>query len=81
MNPDPERDPFNTAVAAVLNRLYVADGSQMTRILDEAGMKKNTLLRYLSGERDIRVVELRKIAAALNADVADIVAEAEGHLK
>jgi transcriptional regulator with XRE-family HTH domain len=80
VTPDPARDPFNTAVAAVLNDLYVADGSQMTRVTQQMGVSKNTLLRYLDGERDIRVAELRKLAAALNTEVRTILAEAERRL-
>lgn len=77
----PKPDPFNTAVAAVLNDLYIADGSQLTRITKETGISKMSLGRYLSGERHIRVVDLRKIADALNVDVADVVSKAERNLK
>ncbi len=77
----PVTDTFNAAVAAVLNDIYVADGSQLTRVTREAGISKMSLGRYLSGERHIRVVDLRKIAAALNAEVGDILTEAERRLK
>jgi transcriptional regulator with XRE-family HTH domain len=81
VSPDPARDPFNAAVASVIRDLYVADGSQLTRVASSAQLSKHTLLRYLDGERDIRVAHLRKIATALNSEVRTIVAEAEGRLK
>lgn len=72
-----ERDPFNTAVAAVLTRLAEDDNTGPTRLVKITGISRATIDRYLNGERDIKVAELRKIAAALHVDIAEILAEAE----
>jgi len=72
-----ERDPYNTTVAEVINEIYEANGSPLAATITKSGVSKNTILRYLSGERDIRVGELRKIAAALNVTLAQVMAEAD----
>jgi transcriptional regulator with XRE-family HTH domain len=49
----------------------------MTRLVQATGKSKNTVLRYLAGERDIRVAELKKFAGALELSLGDIFAEAD----
>jgi len=49
----------------------------MTSLVRITGKSKNTVLRYLHGERDIRVTELRKFADALGVPVEDVFAEAD----
>jgi len=71
------RDPYNTAVASVLNDAYKRLNSPMTRLVQATGKSKNTVLRYLAGERDIRVVELRKLARALELSLGDVFTEAD----
>ena len=77
MSPEPERDPFNTAVAAELTRLVGDEDTGLARLARLTGIHRSSLRRYLSGERGIRISELRKIARALHANVGDIFAEAE----
>ena len=77
MNDEFERDPYNTAVAAILNERYIATGSELARLVKATGLGRNTVLRYLAGERDIRVAELRKFAKALGLNMAVIMREAE----
>ena len=77
MNTEIVRDPYNTAVASVLNDAYIRLNSPMTRLVQATGKSKNTVLRYLAGERDIRVAELKKFAGALELSLEDIFAEAD----
>lgn len=72
-----ERDPFNTAVAAELTDLVEKAQTGIVRLSRLTGIPRGSLKRYLDGERDIKVAELRKIADALNAPLADILAKAE----
>lgn len=73
----PIRDPFNTAVAAELTRLVGEEQTGIVRLVRLTGIPRASLKRYLDGDRDIRVAELRKIASALNVSVADILTEAD----
>ena len=77
VNTEIVRDPYNTAVASVLNDAYIRLNSPMTRLVRVTGKSKNTVLRYLNGERDIRVAELRKFADALGIPIEDVLAEAD----
>jgi DNA-binding Xre family transcriptional regulator len=80
VSPDPARDPYNTAVAAELKARLQDDITGIVRLSKLTGIPRATLGRYLNGERDIRVGVLRKIAAALNVEVGDILTEAERRL-
>lgn len=75
------RDPFNTAVAAELTRLVEQAQTGIVRLSRLTGIPRGSLKRYLDGERDLRVAELRKIADALHANVADVLTEAERSIK
>lgn len=81
VNDEITRDPFNIAVAAVLNDAYERLNSPLTRLMRATGKSKNTVLRYLAGDRDIRVAELRNITAALGISIADVLNEAERRVK
>ena len=81
MNDEITRDPFNTAVANVLNELYKAKGSELAYLAQEVGTSRMSIRRYLNGERDIRVAELRKFADALGVPVAYILTKAEGRVE
>lgn len=61
------RDPYNSAVAEVLNELYKKNGSELAHLAEAVGASRMTIKRYLKGERDIRVAELRKISDALES--------------
>lgn len=76
-----ERDPYNTAVAEELSVQVDKAQTGIVRLSKLTGIPRGTLRRYLDGERDIKVAELRKIADALNVALADILREAEGRLK
>lgn len=80
VNP-PERDPYNTAVAEELTHLVEEQKTGIVRLVRLTGIPRATLGRYLAGERDIKVAELRKIADALNVGIDVILTEAEGRLK
>lgn len=73
----PIRDPFNTAVAAELTRLVGEEQTGIVRLVRLTGIPRASLKRYLDGDRDIRVAELRKIASALNVPVSEILAKAD----
>ena len=75
------RDPYNTAIAKVLNEIYVSQGSPLGRVADEVGVARMSVIRYLKGERDIRVVELRRFAVALGVTVEDVLSEAERRIQ
>lgn len=75
------RDPYNTAVAAALDRIYVSKGSPLAQVAEAVGISRMTVRRYLNGERDIRVVELRGFADALGVTVAEILREADRGVK
>ena len=77
MNDEIERDPYNSAVAEVLNELYEKDGSQLARLAEAVGASRMTIRRYLKGDRDIRVAELRKFADALGVPIEDVFTEAD----
>jgi transcriptional regulator with XRE-family HTH domain len=81
VNEEISRDPYNNAVAKVLNDAFEAQDFGEARLVRATGISRSTLRRYLSGERDIRVAELRKIAAALRLPVSKILSEAERSLK
>jgi len=74
---EPARDPFNTAVAQILNDLFVAKDFGEARLVRATGIPRATVRRYLNGERPIRVAELRKIAAAFDEPLADILTKAQ----
>jgi len=71
------RDPYNTAVAAALDRIYVSKGSPLAQVADAVGVSRMTIRRYLNGDRDIRVAELRAFAEALGVSIAEILREAD----
>lgn len=81
VNDNKDRDPFNTAVAAELKRLVIDDETGMMRLARKTGIPRSTLNRYLDGQRDIRVAELRKIADALNVPVGDVLTQAARSLE
>lgn len=81
MKAQPERDPFNTAVAKVLSEYFEEKDFGEARLVRATGIPRATVRRYLSGERDIRVAELRKIADAFEVPLAVILAKAEGHIQ
>lgn len=76
-----ERDPYNTAVAEELTLLVGEAQTGIVRLSKLTGIPRGTLRRYLDGDRDIKVAELRKIADALRVELADILREAERRLK
>lgn len=81
MNDEITRDPYNTAVAGALNAEFESQDFGEARMVRATGIPRATLRRYLNGERDIRVAELRKITAALRVPVSRILNEAERRLK
>ena len=77
----PERDPYNTAVAEELSHLVKEQQTGIVRLVRLTGIPRATLGRYLTGERDIKVAELRKIADALNVGIDEILIQAEGRIE
>jgi hypothetical protein len=77
----PERDPYNTAVAAELSHLVEVQQTGIVRLVRLTGIPRATLGRYLAGDRDIKVAELRKIAEALNVGIDVILSEADRRLE
>lgn len=77
MNEKKARDPLNTAVAGILNEAYKEQGSRLGWLVKESKVARSTVDRYLDGSRDIKVAELRKIAAALGLNMLEILEKAE----
>ena len=81
MNDKTTRDPFNTAVAKILSDIFAAKDFGEARLVRATGIPRATIRRYLSGERDIRVAELRKIADAFEVPLAGILTQAEREIE
>jgi len=77
---EPERDPFNTAVAVVLKDA-VDRQMGVVRAAKLTGIPRSHLTRYLDGDRDIPVARLRKIAHALNVDMSTVLVQAQGRVE
>ena len=75
------RDPYNTAIATCLKTRFDTEDFGMMRLVRATGIPRASLNRYLSGERDIPVAVLRRIAAVLTYPVATVVRDAERSLK
>jgi len=75
------RDPFNTAIAQCLKERFDREDFGIMRLVRATGLPRASLNRYLSGERDIPVAALRRIADALAYPVATVVRDAERSLK
>jgi len=81
VNDESERDPYNSAVAEVLNEIYISKGSQLAQLAEAVGVARMSVRRYLEGERPIKVVVLRKFAKALNVSIDEVLTEADRRLE
>lgn len=75
------RDPYNEAVAEVLREIYINQGSPLGQVSAVVGVSRMSIRRYLTGERDIKVVELRRFAEALSVSVTSVLVEADRRLE
>lgn len=59
------KSPLNLALAAELRGERVALGLTIADLIARTGIPKSTMLRVLSGERDINVTQLAQLAEAM----------------
>jgi transcriptional regulator with XRE-family HTH domain len=81
VNDEKTRDPYNTAIAAVLKDSFDSQDYGEARLVRATGISRASLRRYLDGDRDIKIADLRKIAAALHMTMPKVVSEADRRLK
>ena len=74
----PQQDPFTTALAREL-RIALDDSPLRTRkeLTEASGVPPRSLKRYLDGEREIPLTELRSLARALGVSLTAIIDKAE----
>jgi transcriptional regulator with XRE-family HTH domain len=66
------KSPLNLALAAELRAERVAINMTIEELRERAGITKPTMLRILSGSRDINVTQLAKLAQAMNITAEDL---------
>lgn len=82
MKPETSRDPFDYALAEVLDELIKGlEYGGEARLIRASGVPRSSLQHYRDGSRPIRVDALRKIAIALDKPVAEFFAEAERRIE
>lgn len=73
---------LNAALAATLNGERVASGMTFDQLAVATGIPKRTLLRKVSTvERHLSIEDVRRIAAAFNLTVVEVVTRAEERME
>lgn len=73
-------DRFQAEVMAAIRAEIAAQQRTASSVADDAGLKAQSVLRYLKGERDMPVSVLIDIAKALDVSPVEIFATAETRL-
>lgn len=71
---------YNQAVANILRAKREALDVSFDELAAVAGVSRATVSRMLYGQRDIKVVVLRRLSAALELDPAEVLARATASL-
>lgn len=70
-------DRYQEAIAGALRGEAAARKVSYRELAARSGIPERTLVRYMTGERAINVVQLMQIADALGAKASDIMGDAQ----
>lgn len=74
-------EAFNAAVAAELRAARSRQRISYPTLVEATGIPRNTLLRYLNGQRDIPMPAFGRIARALNLSPGDVLDSVDAELR
>lgn len=73
-------DDYTRAVARILTDAKKKSGKSFDTLAAETGLSRATVVRILAGERNITVMYLRVLSAALSLDASAVLNNAEQHI-
>lgn len=75
---DNELDAYTQTVAAILTRAKERSGLSFTKIAEQTGIARATVVRVLAGERPITTFYLHQLAHTFGVSPAAVLVEADG---
>ncbi len=76
MDNDKKPDDYTRAVARALTEAKKKSGKSFDALAAETGLGRATVVRLLAGERNITLMYLRALCAALNLDASTVLDDA-----
>lgn len=70
-------DPHSTAMGHAVRVAIVSAGTTQTAIAEKVGLSVRSLTRRINGEQDFTWPQLIRIAAAIDLDLLDLIADAQ----
>ena len=74
---DNEQDAYTQSVAAILTRAKERSGLSFSKIAEQTGIARATVVRVLAGERPITTFYLHQLARAFGISPAAVLGEAD----